>query len=212
MLTCKTIKAAAMEVDEAEMAELKESLAAKQLLLAAANARVNVLEAEVDTLKKENRELKKRKNAGSVTNITNNITVNLPPFRELCRYLPASEEVLSLLNNPASAIPKYIEVKYFQGEEPSIVLPNVNKPELRIVERGTDGLPRWVTVDKDDTIDRMVVNGLDDLDGHYDASRRAPAYKSWIRTQELDQTGFDKKPAYKKLKKDVEKVILSHRK
>ena len=33
-----------------------------------------------------------------------------------------------------------------------------------------------------------------------------------IDKQELDQTGFDKKPAYKKLKKDVEMMILSHRK
>ena len=165
MLVCKTIKAASMQVDEAEVAALKESLAAKDLLLTAANARVDSLASENDELKRENRELKKRKSS-SVTNITNNITVNLAPFQEFNAHrgkvqfcnitLPDKKLVRSLLHQPESAVPKYIKAKYFNTETPSIALPNVKKPELRVVEKGRDGVSRWVTIDKDSTIETMV--------------------------------------------------------
>ena len=220
--TCKTVKAASMEVDEAALVDLRQSLAAKELLLSAANARVDALESEVGRLTKENRELKKRK-SGSVTNITNNITVNLPPFHVFSSSLgkgtistdyslPDKALVQSLLlRDPASAVPKYIEAKYFATQTPSIVLPNVNKPELRVVEKGRDGESRWVTVDKDETIESMIDRGFEELEETYNAKRMKP-YASWIEREQLEEDGFDRKPAYKRVKKDVEMVIINSRK
>ena len=220
--TCKTVKAASMEVDEAALLDLKQSLAAKELLLSAANARVDALESEVGRLTKENRELKKRK-SGSVTNITNNITVNLPPFHVFSSSLgkgtistdyslPDKSLVKSLLlRDPASAVPKYIEAKYFATQTPSIVLPNVKKPELRVVEKGRDGESRWVTVDKDETIESMIDRGFEELEETYNAKRMKP-YASWIEREQLEEDGFDRKPAYKRVKKDVEMVIINSRK
>ena len=218
--TCQVVKAASMEVDGAAMEELKQSLTAKELLLSAANDRVDALESEVDRLTKENTELKKRKS--SVTNITNNITVNLPPFHVFSRSLgkgtistdyslPDKALVQSLLRNPPSAIPKYIEAKYFATQTPSIVLPNVKKPELRVVEKGSDGESRWVTVDKDKTIESMIDIGFEELEETYNAKRVKP-YANWIEREQLEEDGFDKKPAYKRVKRDVEMVIMNSRK
>ena len=219
--TCKTLRAASMEVDEAALVDLKQSLAAKELLLSAANARVDALESEVDRLTKENRELKKRK-SGSVTNITNHITVNLPAFHIFSSglgkgmisrdySLPDRALVQSLLRDPASAIPKYIEAKYFATQTPSIVLPNVKKPELRVVEKGRDGERRWVTVDKGETIESMIDRGFEELEENYNAKRVKP-YANWIEREQLEEDGFDKTPAYKRVKKDVEMVIMNSRK
>ena len=220
MLTCKTVKAATMQVDETEVAALKESLAAKDLLLTAATERADSLATENDELKQQIRELKKRK-SGSVTNITNNITVNLTPFQEfrshrgradICAFtLPDKELVRSLLRQPESVVPKYIEAKYFTTETPSITLPNVKKPELRVVEKGRDGITRWVTVDKDSTIETIVDRGIDELENTYKATR-VEAYAQWLEREGLDANGFNHAPAYKKMKKDVEAVILKNRK
>ena len=219
MLVCKTVKAATMQVDETEVAALKESLAAKELLLTAANAHADSLASENDKLKQEIRELKKRK-GGSVTNITNNITVNLPPFQEFdahgrirfCKVtLPDKELLRSLLRQPGSAVPRYIEAKYFKTETPSIVLPNVKKPELRVVEKGRDGTSRWVTVDKDRTIETIVDDGIDELENTYNATC-VKAYATWLEDEGMDADGFDLRPAYKRIKKDVEAVILKSRK
>ena len=179
--------------------------------------RVDALQTEVDRLTKENRELKKRKGS-SVTDIT----VNLPPFNVFSHglrkgtlssdySLPDQALVQSLLQHPASAIPKYIEAKYFATPTPSVVLPNVKKPELRAVEKGRDGVSRWVTVDKNETIESMIDSSFEELDDKYGAKRVKP-YADWIDREHLDEDGFDKKPAYKRVKKDVEMVIMKSRK
>ena len=204
---CKTMKAASMEVDGAAMEELKEALVAKDLLLSAANARVDALEAEVNATKTEMRDLKKRKSE-SVTNlnITNNITVNLPPFHDwsylqrkgmysLSYALPDKALVRELLKNPPSAVPGYITAKYFATDTPSIVLPNVKKPELRVVEKGNNGEIRWVTVGKDKIIETMVEKGMEELAENYDAKcKSCGPYASWLKREGLEEDGYDRKP------------------
>ena len=225
MTICKTVQLAAMLSDDiTAVAELKTVLAAKDQLLNAADARVVELQTENEALKGENRELKKRKQAGSsvINNITNNIIVNLQPFQafnahwgkvQVCNNvtLPDKAFVLSCLQNPESAVPTYIEAKYFAAETPSILLPNVKKPELKVVEKGRDGVNRWVTVDKEETIERMLDTGIDELENNYSALSVKP-YARWAAKEGLDADGYAKMPAYKKMKKDVEHVIISHRK
>ena len=107
-------------------------------------------------------------------------------------------------------MPEYIKAKHFSDEEPSVVLPNVKKPELRVVQKGRDGISRWATVDKDETIERMVSRGIDELEDTYEALR-IKAYAAWAKQEGMDADGFDKRPAYKKIKKDVETVLLQSR-
>ena len=220
---CKVFKAATLNVDQAALAELKASLEAKEFLLTAAKTTIEQLTVENGSLKAEIKELKSRPPRTTVTNITNNITVNLPAIQKIHHLsgavikvtldeLPSPTLVQPLLSQPQSAVHKYVELKYFTATDtPSISMPNLKKPELRVVERGRDGTNRWVTADKNETIEFLVDKGIEELEEEYNA-KDEPEYSRWSQREGLDDPGFDQRPAYKRMKKDVEAVIIRHRK
>ena len=222
---CKVVKAAALNVDKAAVAELKASLEAKEALLTAAKARVEQQAEEIASLKAENKELKARPSSTVTNNITNINIVNLAPIQMYHRalrkvmnvsldeeLLPSKTSVQPLLSEPETAVSKFVELKYFTGVAmPSIRMPNVKKPELLVVERDKDGTNRWATADKNETIGWLVEKSYDELADHYEA-KREPAYARWTQRECLDAPGFDQTPAFKKMKKDVESMIIQHRK
>ena len=82
--SCKVVKAATLNVDASVVADLKASLEAKEALLTAAKTAIEQLTAENGSLKAEIKELKSRPPRTTVTtNITNNITVNLPAIQKI---------------------------------------------------------------------------------------------------------------------------------
>ena len=86
MRNCKVVKAAALNVDEAAVTELKESNEAKEAMLAAAKTRIEELTAENASLKAEIKELKARPSTRTTINNNMNITMNivhLPAVRKI---------------------------------------------------------------------------------------------------------------------------------
>ena len=56
-----------------------------------------------------------------------------------------------------------------------------------------------------------VCTGIEELEEEYNA-KNEPEYSRWSQREGLDDPGFDQRPAYKRMKKDVEAVIIRHRK
>ena len=224
MKNCKKVKAAALNVDEAAVAELKESHEAKDALLAAAKTRIEELTAENASLKAENKELKARHSTRTTIN-NNNITMNIVHLSAVQKIhpttgkatwepldvLPDEALVQPLLSQPETALCRYVEMKYFTGNgTPSIQMPNVSKPrELRVVQLDRSGTKRWASTDTSETIDWLVEKGLDELDEEYDAMTQ-PAYANWANREGLRDEGFDKMPAFKKMKREVQTTIIQH--
>ena len=218
--SCKVVKAASLNVDKAAVAELKASLEAEKALRMGAVARIEELTEETASLKAKIKELEARPSR----TVTNHNIDDLPPIRKFRlnrgvqhvsldeEMLPSKTLVKELLSDPMTAVPKYFELKYFTGTvTPSIRMTNVKKRELLVVECGQDGTNRWARVDTGDTIEWLVDTSYDELRYHYKA-KREPAYKRWTKQERLDEPAYDKTPAFKKMKKDFEEIIIQHSK
>lgn len=206
MATCRVV--ATRSPSSAEVQELKASLVAAQSLLRQADTKVRALQAQLQAARSAANWYNGKGAGWNTLNITNNITINLPTYKELTDNKPEWQVVRRLLHSPATAIPKYIEIKFFEFETPSIVLPRIDSPRIRIVEKDGSGAARWVTTQKNEIIEEMVDIGLVELETSYSA-REVTAFATWIRQEGLDETRFDHTPAYRRLKKEVESVIFT---
>ena len=174
MLVCKTVKAATMDVDEAAMEELKHSLAAKDLLLNAANARADSLASENEALKQENRELKKRKSSGSVTNITNNINVSILAYGS--EPLPDTQDVRKILLPPETSIARYIALKHFRDPSTSnLRIGNKKAKTIQVVEPDVNSQLRWTEKNRKEMIEKLVDGG------RWRGRRRGWWWRGWRR-------------------------------
>ena len=210
MLVCKTVKAATMEVDEAAMAELKQSLAAKDLLLNAANARADSLASENEELKQENRELKKRKLSGSVTNITNNINVSILAYGS--EPLPDTQDVRKILLPPETSIARYIALKHFRDPSTSnLRISNKKSKTIQVFEPDGNNHLRWTEKDRKEMIEKLVDENLDELTETHGAAK-VEQWRRWYESSGLEEPGYDKTDAYKRIERDVEALIISSRK
>ena len=208
MLTCKTVKAATMDVDEAAVAELKQSLAAKDLLLNAANARADSLASENEELKQQVRELKKRK-SGSVTNITNNINVNILAYGS--EPLPDAQDVRKILLPPETSVARYIALKHFRDPSTSnLRISNKKAKTIQVFEPDVNSQLRWTEKDRKEMIEKMVDENLDELMETHGAAKLAQ-WRRWFESSGLEEPGYDKTDAYKRIERDVENMLLSQK-
>ena len=51
---------------------------------------------------------------------------------------------------------------------------------------------------------QVVISGVFEVNARHGPSR---SYADWIEREQLEEAGFDKKPAYKRVKEEVEMVI-----
>jgi cell division protein FtsB len=227
MRKCKLYKAAVAQVDETNLREanmqLQIQLKATQDLLTTATAQVQTLSTHNDQLSARNAQLEsevkalKKRKVTTNNNTFNFVNINIVPVFDADGRLveydkldnpPQESVVRRLLKVPESAVPKYIELKYFSGDEPPIVCKNVRDNKVHVVQNDLNGKRKWVCKDKKATIDALVENGVDELESYYDADS-VSKWKEWA-DKELP-TVSETLPAYKKMVKDVEAVILNHR-
>ena len=153
------------------------------------------------------------------TVIVNNVFVNLPAVTRigmagdslLCIDIPYPDEktVNKLLQDPESAIPKFVYKHYFTSTQPSISAPDPTNTKLKVVQRDKHG-NRWVDAPLDKTIDNIVYHTLDTLDDEFEALKN-PQFKDWKQREGLTaHVGFDRTEAYQKLQNDVTDVIKTH--
>ena len=153
------------------------------------------------------------------TVIVNNVFVNLPAVTRigmagdslLCVDIPYPDEktVIKLLQDPESAIPKFVYKHYFTTTKPSISAPDPTNTKLKLVQRDKNG-NRWVDAPLDKTVDNIVYHTLDTLDDEFEAMKN-PQFKDWKQREGLTaHVGFDKTEAYQKLQSDVTDVIKTH--
>lgn len=157
--------------------------------------------------------------APAPTVIVNNVFVNLPAVTRigmagdslLCVDIPYPDEktVTKLLQDPESAIPKFVYKHYFTTTQPSISAPDPTNTKLKVVQRDKHG-NRWVDAPLDKTVDNIVYHTLDTLDDEFEALKN-PQFKDWKQREGLTaHVGFDRTEAYQKLQNDVTDVIKTH--
>ena len=52
---------------------------------------------------------------------------------------------------------------------------------------------------------------MEELAENYDA-RNCDTYATWLKREGLEEDGYDKKPEFKRVKKEVERMIVNSRK
>jgi len=148
---------------------------------------------------------------------TYNITIHMTPFEvvrpdgrvDMCPFpVPMSaSEVEPLLTSPVEAVPGFVRHQYFTGSaNPSIRIPNKNKPEIDVLRKEDDSL-RWHRhADKMEVASRIASEAMHHLNARYNATANSGYFGS-MKRQRLDEPYPEKTPAFKKMAKGVVSVI-----
>jgi hypothetical protein len=178
---------------------------------------------EMDTLQKENDELRKEieqlKNGHGQKNITNNNTtnnidtqniININCFRNENMDYITDKVILQCICKVYGSIPMIIEKIHFDPEHPennNVKIPNKKLPHAQIM---TDN-DKWKLVDRNDTIHSMIDNGYNLLDetfqekGHVLSNKQQKHFKTF-------QTKYEDgdKNTIKDIKEKVELLVINN--
>ena len=188
-----------------------------EIELIAAKQRIVDLLTENSTLKTENITLKRH---GANVNITNNntIQINITPFQYVNADgnvkitneapLPSPSLVRPILNLGIDMVPKYLSLKHFKKEHPNIKLTNIKLPYLKVLRRNEGGFSNWVQVDRQNTLEDMVLLGVEELEDVYGAME-VPIYAAWEARVFTD--GVLSKTVMQNIIKSVELEMLENR-
>ena len=119
----------------------------------------------------------------------------------------SASEVEPLLTSPVEAVPRFVRHQYFTGSaNPSIRIPNKNKPEIDVLRKEDDSL-RWHRhADKMEVASRIASEAMHHLNARYNATANSGYFGS-MKRQRLDEPYPEKTPAFKKMAKGVVSVM-----
>ena len=173
--------------------ELEQTLVAKQ--------------AELDKLTAECEELRKR----PTTIHYNNNSVNVSILAYGNEPLPDTKDVRKILLPPETSIARYIALKHFRDPSTSnLRISNKKSKTIQVVEPDVNSQLRWTEKDRKEMIEKLVDENIDELTETHGAAK-VEQWRRWYETSGLEEPGYDKTDAYKRIERDVENMLLSQR-
>lgn len=193
--TC-TVRPFALRVKELEKAqtEFEQQLDEKQ--------------AENDRLTKEIEELRRRP---TTINNYNNNSVNVSILAYGSEPLPDAQAVRSILLPPENSVARYIALKHFRDPSTSnLRIRNKKSKTMQVVEPDVNNDLRWTEKNRKEMIETMVDENLDELTETHGAAK-VERWRRWYESSGLEEPGYDKTEAYKRIERDVENMLLSQK-
>jgi hypothetical protein len=164
------------------------------------------LQAEIDKLTKENDELRKRP---TTINYNNSVNVNILAYGQ--EPLPNTRDVRKILLPPETSIARYIALKHFRDPSTSnLRISNKKSKTIQVVEPDVNSQLRWTEKDKKEMIEKLVDENIDELTETHGAAK-VDQWRRWYESSGLEEPGYDKTDAYKRIERDVENMLLSQR-
>lgn len=175
------------------------------------------VKTDIDTLQKENEELRKKIenlekgkiNTTNIENQTNNI-ININCFgNENMDYI-TDKVILHCMSKIYGSIPLLIEKIHFDPEHPenhNIQIPNKKLPHAKIMNKKRE----WEIVQKKDAIDSMIDNGYNLLDEKFQENAHELADNKQNRFRDF-QSKYEEadKDTIKDIKEKVEMLVINN--
>ena len=163
-------------------------------------------QAEIDKLTRENDELRKRP---TTINYNNSVNVNILAYGQ--EPLPDARDVRSILLPPENSVARYIALKHFRDPSTcNLRISNKKSKTIQVVEPDVNNALRWTEKNRKEMIEKMVDDNLDELTDTHGAAR-LERWKRWYESSGLEEPGYDKTEAYKRIQQDVENMLLSQK-
>ena len=165
-------------------------------------------QAENDRLSKEIEELRKRP---TTINNYNNNSVNVSILAYGSEPLPDAQDVRSILLPPENSVVRYIALKHFRDPSTSnLRISNKKSKTIQVVEPDVNNDLRWTEKNRKEMIEKMVDENLDELTETHGAAK-VERWRRWYESSGLEEPGYDKTDAYKRIERDVENMLLSQK-
>tara|TARA_B110000046_G_C12990884_1_gene397778 strand:- start:1253 stop:1837 length:585 start_codon:yes stop_codon:yes gene_type:complete len=163
-------------------------------------------EVEIEHLTKECEELRKRP---TTINYTNSVNVNIIAYGQ--EPLPDAQDVRNILLPPENSVARYIALKHFRDPSTSnLRIRNKKSKTIQVVEPDVNNHLRWTEKNRKEMIEKMVDDNLDELTETHGAAKLG-RWKRWYESSGLEEPGYDKTDAYKRVEQDVENMLLSQK-
>ena len=173
--------------------ELEQMLAEKQ--------------AENDRLTTEIEELRKRPT--TINNYNNSVNVNILAYGQ--EPLPSTRDVRNILLPPENSVARYIALKHFRDPSTSnLRISNKKSKTMQVVEPDVNNDLRWTEKNRKEMIEKMVDENLDELTETHGAAK-VERWRRWYESSGLEEPGYDKTDAYKRIERDVENMLMSQK-
>ena len=163
-------------------------------------------QADNEILTKENDELRK---IPTTINYNNSVNVNILAYGK--EPLPNTRDVRNILLPPETSIARYIALKHFRDPSTSNVrISNKKAKTIQVVEPDVNSQLRWTEKNRKEMIEKMVDENIDELTETHGAAK-VEQWRRWYESSGLEEPGYDKTDAYKRIERDVENMLLSQR-
>ena len=163
-------------------------------------------QAEIDRLLRERDELQKRP---TTIHYNNSVNVNILAYGS--EPLPDTREVRDILVPPENSVAKYIALKHFRDPSTSnLRISNKKSKTIQVVEPDINNDLRWTERNRKEMIEKLVDDNLEELTDAHGASK-VERWRRWYKSSGLEEEGYDKTDAYRRIEQDVENMLLSQK-
>jgi hypothetical protein len=164
-------------------------------------------QAEMDRLLREMDELRHRPTTVHYNN--NSVNVNIMAYGT--EPLPDTLEVRGILIPPETSVAKYIALKHFRDPSTSnLRISNKKSKTIQVVEPDINNDLRWTERNRKQMIEKLVDDNLEELTDAHGASK-VERWRRWYKSSGLEEEGYDKTDAYRRIEEDVENMLLSQK-
>lgn len=139
----------------------------------------------------------------------NSVNVNILAYGT--EPLPDEREVRSILMPPETSVARYIALKHFRDPTTSNVrISNKRSKTIQVVEPDINNDLRWTERNRKEMIEKLVDDNLEELTETHGAAK-VERWRRWYKSSGLEEAGYDKTDAYRRIQEDVENMLLSHK-
>jgi hypothetical protein len=164
-------------------------------------------QTENDRLTKEIQELRKRPT--TINNYNNSVNVSILAYGS--EPLPDAQAVRSILLPPENSVARYIALKHFRDPSTSnLRISNKKSKTMQVVEPDVNNDLRWTEKNRKEMIETMVDGNLDELTETHGAAK-VERWRRWYESSGLEEPGYDRAEAYKRIEREVENMLLSQK-
>ena len=164
---------------------------------------------QIDRLLAENEELRQRPTTINYNTTTNSLNVNILAYGT--EPIPDTHEVKQILVPPETSVARYIALKHFRDPSTSnLRISNKKSKTIQVVELDINNDLRWTERNRKEMIEKMVDENLEELTETHGAVK-VEKWRRWYKSSGLEEEGYDRTEAYRKIQQDVENMLLSQR-
>ena len=164
---------------------------------------------QLDCLLAENEELRQRPTTINYNTTNNSLNVNILAYGT--EPIPDTHEVKQILVPPETSVARYIALKHFRDPSTSnLRISNKKSKTIQVVELDINNDLRWTERNRKEMIEKMVDDNLEELTETHGAVK-VEKWRRWYKSSGLEEEGYDRTEAYRKIQQDVENMLLSQR-